>query len=85
MHPNLGLFGQHPGGPPASPHYHLQTKGLTEEQRRQYLITGERHRKHATRRFQKTDLFGASDPANSADHWATSSKVSYRPPPRVQY
>ena len=60
-HPNLGLLGTHGGGGPprdASPHYERQASGLTEEERRLFLLTGERARKHADRRWQRTNTLG---------------------------
>ena len=48
-HPHLGLFAEYTGDPTAaaSKHYPTLTANLTEEQRRLYLLTGERHRRHA--------------------------------------
>lgn len=58
-HPNLGLLGDRSNGPPpASPHYRHQAAGYTEEERRMFLITGERNRRHAHARWQRTNTLG---------------------------
>ena len=58
-HPHLGLLGDLAHGPPpASPHYARQASGYTEEERRVFLLTNERARKHADTRWQRTNTLG---------------------------
>jgi hypothetical protein len=55
-HPSLGVFAIGPP-PEASPqHYALLTAGLTEEEKRQFLLTGERARRNAWKRYLPTDV-----------------------------
>jgi len=75
--PHLGLFAMHLGGPMTSQHYHHQTAGFTEEDRRNFLMTGERHRRHAGRRQQSTNTIFGEDPASAQDRWQTSSHTSH--------
>ena len=60
-HPNLGLLGAIGGGGSprgASPHFARHAGGSTEEENRQFLLTGERARKHASQRWQRTNTLG---------------------------
>ena len=54
-------------------HYPSQTATMTEEQRRTYLLTSERHRRHAEKRYMPTEtrVFGQPEPAE-AHHYTTS-------------
>ena len=54
-HPNCGILGP---SPQASPHFRILTNDATEEEKRLVLLTGERHRRHAELRYQKTDTLG---------------------------
>ena len=55
-HIHLGTYAANFGGPPAvTHHYHCQTVGYSEEERRLFLITGERARKHAEQRSSRTN------------------------------
>lgn len=45
-HLHMAVYGQVFGGPPVvTPHYPIQTKGYTEEEKRLFLLTGERKRR----------------------------------------
>ena len=45
-HINMGVHGQQFGGPPrVTPHYRVQTRGFSEEERRLFLLTNERKRR----------------------------------------
>lgn len=60
-HPNLGVLGSYGGGGPprdASPHFARHAASSTEEQNRLFLLTGERSRKHADQRWQRTNTLG---------------------------
>lgn len=61
-HPNLSLWGGMINGGPTgtSLHYNHQTARMSEEERRKFLITGERTRRHASTRMAKTDTLGLS-------------------------
>lgn len=42
----MGVYGEQFGGPPrVSNHYHIQTCGYSEEERRLFLLTNERKRR----------------------------------------
>jgi hypothetical protein len=73
-HPHLGLFADYTGDPTSScsKHYPTLTASLTEEQRRIYLLTGERHRRHAERRYRPSQVFGA--PAIGVNRFTTSER-----------
>lgn len=65
-HPSLGVAGVIgiAGAPPEplhmSAHFARQAAAMTEEERRLFLLTGERSRRHAERRWAPTDIFGCS-------------------------
>lgn len=54
-HPSCGILGT-PSG--TLPHFEKLATGCTEEQKRLLLITNERHRRHAERRYAPTDTLG---------------------------
>ena len=88
-HEHLGLFAHYSGPPPTSHHYHPQTVGYSEEQRRQFLLQGERARKHAASRQAPTDTLGLRASASDAsldgdarrddddDRWTTTSHAEH--------
>ena len=55
-HVHCAVYGQVFGGPPVdvTMHYDRQTRGFTEEERRMFLLTGERKRRHSERRQLRT-------------------------------
>jgi hypothetical protein len=69
-HPHLALWGQEVHGPPrgASSHF-AQQAAVPEEQRRLFLLTGERARRHAARRWASTDPMGLAGGAHADGAW----------------
>ena len=54
-HINMGVHGEQFGGPPrVTPHYRVQTRGFSEEERRLFLLTNERKRRGCHIRQQLT-------------------------------
>ena len=54
-HPNCGILGPQPK---ASPHFPKLSAGATEEEKRNLLLTNERHRRGAQWRYLPTDTLG---------------------------
>ena len=60
-HPNLGQLGSLRGGSDGlrtSAHFSRLTAGYSEEERRQFLLTGERSRRNAAKRWAPTNTLG---------------------------
>jgi len=59
-HPNLAVWGGMMNGMPSDTtvHYHHHVQRMSEEERRSFLISGERFRKHADKRLAITDPMG---------------------------
>ena len=55
-HVHCAVYGQVFGGPPVdvTMHYDRQTRGFTEEEKRMFMLTGERKRRHSERRMMRT-------------------------------
>jgi hypothetical protein len=59
-HPNLAVWGGMINGMPSDTtiHYHHHVQRMTEEERRSFLVSGERYRRHANKRLAITDPMG---------------------------
>jgi len=60
-HEKLGVFGEQQFGALGSKYYQQLSQGRTEEERRQLLLTGERHRRGAHLRYVPTDTLGLQE------------------------
>ena len=61
----LGVFSLDSPPPPHSQHYPRLTSKATEEEKRQFLLTGERGRRHADQRWQPTNTLGTRSSLNA--------------------
>lgn len=67
-HRNLAVH-QHVNGPARGTQYYPTfTANYTEEERRQFLVSGERRRRGAGQRFQHTDTLGLQKPLAPSEH-----------------
>lgn len=81
-HPCCGILGSG-SSPQASHHYAKLSAGATEEESRLLLLTNERHRRHAERRYAPTDTLGLMRPRPHPAHAQTPAPMQGAPTPNA--
>jgi len=84
-HPHLGTLSlnghQYTAARKSSQYYGMMTRGFSEEQKRQYLVSGERGRRFAAVKHAPTDTLGLGKPLGAQPGPLSTTHAKYRTAP----